>query len=50
MKEAVAEVEKQVLSLAQCRNLSSRQIAELMGVNQTTISRKLRRYGLGKRR
>lgn len=49
MKEAVAEVERQVLSIAQCKNLSSRQIAQLMGVNQTTISRKLRRYGLSQR-
>jgi len=50
MKEAVAEVEKQVLAIAQCKNLSSRQIAELMDVNQTTISRKLRRYGLTEKR
>jgi PAS domain S-box-containing protein len=43
---AVAEVEKQILSNAMKVCVSSRQIAKLTGINQTTVLRKIRKYGL----
>ncbi len=46
IKAAAEEAERQILALAQKSGLSSRQMAKLLEVDQTTVSRKLRRYGL----
>ncbi|PLX88658.1 MAG: Fis family transcriptional regulator [Desulfuromonas sp.] len=46
LSEIVAEVEREVLSAAQGRYSSQAEIAEALGVNQSTVARKLKRYGL----
>lgn len=46
LQEIVAEVEREVLSAAQERYISQAEIAEALGVNQSTIARKLKRYDL----
>ncbi|HWR39113.1 MAG TPA: sigma 54-interacting transcriptional regulator [Patescibacteria group bacterium] len=44
--QAVAAVEKQLLAQALTLHSSSRQIARVTGVDQTTVLRKIRKYGL----
>ncbi|PLX94667.1 MAG: Fis family transcriptional regulator [Desulfuromonas sp.] len=46
LQEIVAEVEREVLSAAKERFASQAEIAQALGVNQSTIARKLRRYSL----
>lgn len=46
LQEVVAEVEREVLSTARKRYGSQVEIAEALGVNQSTIARKMKRYGL----
>lgn len=46
LNQIVAEVEREVLSAAQERYASQAEIAEALGVNQSTIARKLKRYDL----
>lgn len=46
LKQAVATVEKTILSKAVQQYSSSRQIAKVVGVDQTTVLRKLKKYGL----
>ncbi|WP_077247368.1 sigma-54 interaction domain-containing protein [Pseudobacillus wudalianchiensis] len=46
LKKAVEETEKQVLSHALKQHKTTRKIAKALGVNQTTIMRKLRKYKL----
>ena len=43
---AVEEVEKKLLSAAMKEHSSSRQIAKATGINQTTVLRKIKKYGL----
>lgn len=49
LKQAVATVEKQLIQMAanNCSNLN--EIAQQLGVNQSTISRKMQKYGLSNR-
>jgi PAS domain S-box-containing protein/TyrR family helix-turn-helix protein len=44
--QVVAEVEKQILAHAMKRYTSSRQIAKVTGIDQTTVLRKIKKYGL----
>ncbi|HEX3010700.1 MAG TPA: sigma 54-interacting transcriptional regulator [Syntrophomonadaceae bacterium] len=44
--QAVEEVEKQILSKALTKFSSSRQIAKSIGIDQTTVLRKIKKYGL----
>ena len=44
--QAVEEVEKQILCHAMKRHSSSRQIASSTGIDQTTVLRKIKKYGL----
>lgn len=44
LKEAVAAVEKNLLAMAQQKYSSTTKMAEVLGVNQSTISRKLQQY------
>ncbi len=44
--QAVEEVEKQILSQAMKRHSSSRQIAKITGIDQTTVLRKIKKYRL----
>lgn len=44
--QAVEEVEKQILSQAMQQYCSSRQIAKVTGIDQTTVLRKMKKYGL----
>ena len=44
--QAVGEVEKQILSYAMKLHSSSRQIAKATGIDQTTVLRKIKKYGL----
>jgi PAS domain S-box-containing protein len=44
LKEAMELVEKELLEMAQKKHVSTTKIAELLGVNQSTVSRKLNRY------
>jgi TyrR family helix-turn-helix protein len=46
LQEMVAEVEREVLCAARQRYASQAEIAEALGVNQSTIARKMKRYGL----
>ncbi|HEY9576883.1 MAG TPA: TyrR/PhhR family helix-turn-helix DNA-binding protein, partial [Pseudobacillus sp.] len=46
LKKAVEETEKQVLSHALKQHKTTRKMAKALGVNQTTIMRKLRKYEL----
>ncbi|MBT2686745.1 sigma 54-interacting transcriptional regulator [Bacillus sp. ISL-47] len=46
LKQAVEETEKQILSYALTKYRSTRKIAKALGVNQTTIMRKLHKYQL----
>lgn len=46
LNEIVAEVEREVLTAARERYASQAEIAAALGVNQSTIARKLKRYGL----
>lgn len=43
---AVEEIEKQLLMRAMKANRSSRQIAKVTGIDQTTVLRKMKKYGL----
>jgi len=45
--QAVETVERQILSLAVKKYSSSRQIAKHLGIDQTTVLRKMKKYGLG---
>lgn len=45
-KEALSRVEKQLLENARNQFGSTRRIADVLGINQSTVSRKLRQYGL----
>lgn len=44
LKEAVVEVEKKILDMAKEKDMSTYQMADLLGVNQSTIVRKLNKY------
>ncbi|MFC4801417.1 sigma-54 interaction domain-containing protein [Neobacillus sp. GCM10023253] len=46
LKQAVEETERQVLSYALSKYKTTRKIAKALGVNQTTIMRKLHKYNL----
>ncbi len=46
LQEALETVERNLLSKARERYRSQARIAEVLGVNQSTIARKLKRYGL----
>jgi TyrR family helix-turn-helix protein len=46
LQEAVESVEKNLLDKARNRYRNQSEIAEALGVNQSTIARKLKRYGL----
>jgi len=46
--EAIEKIEKQILSYALEHFSSSRQIAKVTGIDQTTVLRKLKKYGLCK--
>ena len=46
LQQAVEVVERQLLTRARNRCRSQAEIAELLGVNQSTVARKLQRYGL----
>ena len=46
LQEIVAEIEREVLSAARKRYGSQAEIAEALGVNQSTIARKMKRYDL----
>lgn len=46
--EAVENLEKQILTYALRLYSSSRQIAKVTGIDQTTVLRKIKKYGLGK--
>jgi len=46
MKEASAEVERQLLMLALEKNESTYKIAEMLGINQSTVVRKMKAYNL----
>ena len=46
--DAIEKIEKQILSYALKQFSSSRQIAKLTGIDQTTVLRKIKRYGLCK--
>ena len=48
--QAVAEVEKQILATVMKFHTSSRQIAQVAGIDQTTVLRKIKKYGLGRLR
>jgi PAS domain S-box-containing protein/TyrR family helix-turn-helix protein len=50
LKKAVEETEKQILSYALTKYSSTRKIAKALGVNQTTIMRKLHKYQLAQKR
>lgn len=45
LKEAIESLEKELLTLAQERYGSTTKMAEALGVNQSTVSRKLQQYG-----
>lgn len=45
-KEALSRMEKQLLENARNQFGSTRRIADVLGINQSTVSRKLRQYGL----
>lgn len=47
LKEAVAQVERQLLELAKEQAHSTYQAADLLGVDQSTVQRKLKKYGIG---
>jgi len=44
LNEATAEVEKQLLEKARARYKTTTKMADALGVNQSTIVRKLKRY------
>lgn len=46
LPQAVEEVEKQIISHAMKGNASSRQIAKTIGIDQTTVLRKIKKYRL----
>lgn len=46
LPQAVEEVEKQILGHAMKQHTSSRQIAKSTGIDQTTVLRKIKKYGL----
>ncbi|GGG19423.1 sigma 54-interacting transcriptional regulator [Paenibacillus abyssi] len=46
LKEAVEKVERDLLEMAKVRYISTTRMAEALGVNQSTISRKLQQYGI----
>ncbi len=46
INQAVEETEKQVLNLARQENKSSREIARVLGIDQTTVLRKMKKYGM----
>ncbi|RST71237.1 hypothetical protein D4T97_018885 [Siminovitchia acidinfaciens] len=46
LNDAVESVEKQLLETAIARYKTSRKIAAALKVNQTTVIRKLKKYGL----
>lgn len=46
MPQAVEEVEKKIIGHAMQGNTSSRQIAKAIGVDQSTVVRKIKKYGL----
>lgn len=50
LKKAVEETEKQILSYALTKYSSTRKIAKALGVNQTTIMRKLHKYQMAQNR
>jgi len=46
LQQAVETLERNLLAKAQERHRNQAKIAEVLGVNQSTIARKLKRYGL----
>jgi len=46
LKDALERVEKEILTQALCAHQSQMEIAEVLGVNQSTIARKLKKYRL----
>jgi TyrR family helix-turn-helix protein len=46
LKEAVEETEKQLLENALKKYHTSRQISRVIGIDQSTVVRKLNKYGL----
>jgi len=46
LQEALETVERNILIKARERYRSQSRIADVLGVNQSTIARKLKRYGL----
>jgi TyrR family helix-turn-helix protein len=46
LQEALETVERNLLTRARDRYRSQSRIADVLGVNQSTIARKLKRYGL----
>jgi transcriptional regulator with PAS, ATPase and Fis domain len=46
MKEATEELEKQLISEAINKHKSLRKVAEYLGVNESTISRKVQKYNI----
>ncbi|HMB17252.1 MAG TPA: sigma 54-interacting transcriptional regulator [Pelovirga sp.] len=46
LKDALERVEKEILTQALCAHQSQMKIAEVLGVNQSTIARKLKKYQL----
>jgi len=46
LQQAIDSVERSILTQALERYANQSQVAEALGVNQSTISKKLKRYGL----
>jgi len=46
LQQAIEAVERNLLAKAQERYRNQAAIAEALGVNQSTVARKLKRYGL----
>lgn len=46
LKKAVEEVEKQLLEKGVAQNMSTREMAEVLEINQSTVVRKLNKYGI----
>ncbi|MFZ4855206.1 MAG: sigma 54-interacting transcriptional regulator [Desulfuromonadaceae bacterium] len=47
LQQAIESVERSILAQALERYANQSQVADVLGVNQSTISKKLKRYGLG---
>jgi transcriptional regulator with PAS, ATPase and Fis domain len=47
IKEAIEQVEKQIVSLAWKQYKTSRKIGRVLGINQATVLRKMNKYQIG---